>query len=222
MKTVQDPVVNQEGFDTHPAFGVCRIRRVTANPGKTLFQSDLLHREYIQVTVYEAVRKRELSSDWVHSTKVLMEFSVSLAQFASLIASAGTEGVPVTLDWRNGDLPELPHEPRLQESAKEVRAAADKAFAGIQEAEKAYEEALERKAPAAERRKLLSDLRSAIGNASDNVEYAGRKLAEHAEDVVERSRADVEAMVSSYEQLGMALRTRAEAKMLLDREVIEP
>ena len=36
-----------------------------------------------------------------------------------------------------------------------------------------------------------------IANAVPNVDYAARQLAEHAENVVEKSRADIEAMVTA-------------------------
>jgi hypothetical protein len=40
---------------------------------------------------------------------------------------------------------------------------------------------------------------TAIRNAELNVDYAAQQLAEHAEEVVEKSRADIEAMVASAE-----------------------
>jgi hypothetical protein len=49
--------------------------------------------------------------------------------------------------------------------------------------------------PAAERKRLLANLHSAVANATSNVAYAAKKLDEHAEAVVEQSRADIETMV---------------------------
>jgi hypothetical protein len=201
-KERENYVTDASGDQCHPAFGMARVSRVHAHPGEVLFQSDVRHGEYIMVTISEATRRRELSRDWVHAGRQLVQVSMSLAQWASLVASAGTEGVPVTIDYDHGDRPGLVMESRLALTTGEVRAAADAAFAKSQEALAAYEAALTAKAPAAERNRLLRALHAAIANASPNVEYAARQLTEHAEAVVEKSRADIEAMIRAGGQDG--------------------
>lgn len=174
-------------------------------PGEPLFQSDLQHREYVQLTISTASRHRDLKQDWVHAGRVVAEISMSMAQFASMITSGGTEGVPVTISYADGKpVPGLYPDPRLRHTAAEVARAADEAFAKIKTAEAAYEAALSAKppVPAAERKARLSALRFAISNAAPNVNFAADRLTEHAEAVVERSRADVEAMVRLAQQRG--------------------
>lgn len=195
-KQREDHTTDEEGWERHPAFGMARVSRVHAAPGEVLFQSDVRHGEYVEVTVSEAARKRDLKHDWVHPECVLVKFSMSMSQFASFVASGGTEGVPVTLGWVGGDRPGLRPASRLALTTAQVRAAAHDAYAGIEAAEAAYEKGLEDKVPAAERKRLLGNLRAAVKNAESNVEYAARKLTEHAEDVVEKSRADIEAMIA--------------------------
>lgn len=191
------------GYETHPAFGMCSIHRIHAQPGVTLFQSDLRHREFIQLVITEAERKRDLKQDWVHPGRVIAKVDMSLAQFASLVTSAGTEGVPVTISYTAGGArPGRFPDSRLQQTATEVATAAEDAYAVIKERLAAYEQALENKAGAAERRALLQDLHMATANAAPNVNYAAARLAEHAEDVVEKSRADVEAMVRMAQERG--------------------
>lgn len=205
-----DPVADERGDEHHPAFGMISQHRVHSSPGEVLFQSDLRHPEYIRLDVHEATRKRDLSHDWVHSGRKVCEVSMSLAQFASFVASGGTEGVPCTIDYAGTGSYELGHRPGLNPSPRlaittdEARAAADKAFSGIQEALAAYEALLASKAGAAERKAALATLRSRVANATSNVTYAAKKLTEHAESVVERSRADIDAMVArSAERLGI-------------------
>lgn len=201
----EDPVTDEEGQERHPAFGMARVSRVSATPGKVLFQSELRHREYIEVTLSEAARQRDLNRDWVYAEQVLVKFSMSMAQFASLVASGGTEGVPVTIEYDHGARPGLTMESRLALTAAEAQSAAHDAFRHIEEAEAAYEAALAAKEPAGKRRQLLADLRAAIRNAAPNVDYAARQLAEHAENVVETSRADIEAMAGLAAQRQQAL-----------------
>lgn len=206
-----DVVTQDNGDESHPAFGLIGVHRITATPGEVLFQSDLRHREYIRVEVHEATRKRDLKHDWVHPGKQVCAVSMSLAQFASFVTSGGTSGVPCTIDYaasgthEPGHRPGLVPDPRLALTATEVRAAADQAYGAIQAALAAYEAALADKTPAAVRREALRNLHHTIGNAAANVAYATKMLDEHAEAVVEKSRADIEAMVLRMaDQLGVS------------------
>jgi hypothetical protein len=197
--------------EVHPAFGVARVSRITSHPGETLFQSDLSHRHYMQITFSEATRERNLKDDWVFPEKVVFQASMSMSQFASLVSCTDSEGVPVTLEWAGtgsypqGDRPGLYPQPRLAATTAEVRQAADEAFAHVREAFEAYQEIMSRKSTAAEKRHAMSGLASAIANAPANVEYAAMRLNEHAEAVVEKSRADIEAMVSEAQRYQTAL-----------------
>lgn len=205
------PVMKLPGSDreVHPAFGFARVSRVSALPGEVLFQSDLRHREYVQVTISEAERTRDLKHDWVRATNLVCQFSMSLAQFASLVSSGGTEGVPVTLNRTSGsrppDRPGLPYEPRLAVSLEETAGAAQEAFKDIANALLRYELTIAEKAPAAARRDALRALRAAVGNSASKVEFAAKSLSEYAEDVVERSRADIESMVAAADGVDFPL-----------------
>jgi hypothetical protein len=198
-KRYEDFTTDEHGDEHHPAFGMARFNRIYSNPGAVLFQSDLHHQEYIEVTLSAATRKRDLKTDRVHAGKTLVKFAMSMAQFASFMASGGTEGVPVTIGYDHGDVPGLVMAPRLAVTTSEVRAAAHEAYAAIQRAEAEYWAAADARppVPAAERKRLRANLQAAIRNAAPNVEYAAKQLTEHAEAVVEMSRADIEAMVAS-------------------------
>lgn len=201
MKPRVDPVPGRDGEERHPAFGMISIHRIHSSPGEVLFQSDVRHPEYVVLRVHEATRKRDLRHDWVHPGKMVTEVSMSLAQFASFVASGGTEGVPCTIDFaapgtsEPGARPGLNPSSRLSLTTEEVRAAAAEAYKGIQDALSRYEDVLAAKLPAGERRAAMSTLRAAVANAAPNVVHAAHRLNEHAEQVVEQSRADVAAMV---------------------------
>lgn len=208
-KQREDYVTDADGDEKHPAFGVVALHRISSNPGAVLFQSDVRHPEYMRITVHEATRKRDLSHDWVHPERMVCEISLSMAQFASFVASTGQGGgVPCTIEWTGtgtreaGDRPGLLPASRLSLTHDEVRGAADQAFENIARAEAELQEAMAAKppVPAAERKRLLANLHSAIANAAPNVAYAAKKLDEHAEAVVEQSRADIETMVTRMAQ----------------------
>lgn len=199
-----NPIIDADGDEQHPAFGLVSVHRITSSPGEVLFQSDVRHVEYVRMEVHEADRKRDLKHDWVHPKRLVCEISLSMTQFASMVASGGTSGVPCTIESVNGgdhgtgQRPGLNPESRLAITTEEVKAAAAKAYGNIMDAFFALEEALTTTGAgsAAAKKTALRSLRSAIANAAPNVEYATKTLDEHAEAVVEKSRADIEAMVN--------------------------
>jgi len=199
-REIQAPTTDEHGDETHPAFAMMSVHRIRATPGQVLFDSDLRHDTYMEVTLTQATRKRDLKHDWIHPGKVQFQVAMSMAQFAAFVSSTDSSGVPVTLTRTpDGDVPGLPYEPRLAIGMAETKQAAQEAFAGIAQAFDAYQAALLSKppAPAKERNAALAKLKAAIANATPNVDYAGKQLARLAEDVTEKARADIEAMVAA-------------------------
>jgi hypothetical protein len=198
MRNVIPPTTNERGKQTHPAWGMIAAHRVTSHPGAVLFDSDIRHQHYVTIKISGARRQRDLNRDWIGEEETEIEVSMSEAQWASFVSSINTTGVPTTITYKKGeeDIPGMPYEPRLQESMDEVHGATDKAMARVREAFFAYKE-----------KKNVANLRSleaAIANAPSNMEFAATSLSEHAENVVQRARADIEAMVwAKAERLGI-------------------
>lgn len=213
----QEPTLDKHGNETHPAFGFINAHRISSSPGAVLFDSDIKHGYFVRVTISTATRKRDLNQDWMYAGRMLVEVDMSEAQWASFVSSMNTSGVPCTLSrTESGDRPGLTYAPRLAESMKEVHGAADKAFDKIKAAMAVYEHLVNTKAGAVERREALRVLHYTIENATSNVDFAGRTLVEHAENVVQRSRADIEAMVLSHaDRLGI---DRADLGQILELE----
>lgn len=126
---------------------------------------------------------------------------MSESQWASFVSSMNLGGgVPATLTWdKTRDdprVPGVPFEPRLAESMAEVRRASTDAMAKVQEAFETYAA-----------HKTVGNLRTleyAIKNLPANMEFAAKSLSGHAEDVVNRARADIEAfVVAKATQLGI-------------------
>lgn len=199
-REVQQPTVNEHGDEVHPAYGLLGAHRVTSNPGAVLFDSEITHNDIVVVRLYHAGRKRDLHHNWIHesSSRPMFEVAMSEAQWASFVSSMNIgSGVPCTIEatQEKFSIPGLPHKPVLGESLAEVRGAAQETFEDIRRARDAYESAIERKAPAKEIKELRSTLHYAIENAVPNITFAATSLNRHAENVVQKARADVEAMV---------------------------
>lgn len=202
MTDTTDVITDEYGDETHPAFGLIGASRTTVaggpHNGATLFDSDIAHQHTIRIRIKAATRKRSHHHDWIHAGKEHIEVEMSEAQWASFVSSMNiADGVPCTIRHIDGQtVPEFPHSPRLTQSIDEVRQAAHVAFDAIGKAMADYD-ALDPKAPAKQRREALNDLRHAIANAPANVAFAAESLAEHAENVVTKARADVEAYVAA-------------------------
>lgn len=208
MREIEEPTVDEYGHDVHPAFGVIGASRVSSSPpGAVLFDSDIRHGHSVIVRVKAARRKRDLHRDWISGGDEYVEVEMSEAQWASFVSSMNTgDGVPCTVRYREhvGVVPGLVYAPRLADSLEETKRAAHDAFDEIVDALDDYEGALAAKAPAAERNGKLATLRARIRNAVPNVDFAGKTMVEHTENVVTRARADIEAFViQKAHQLGL-------------------
>jgi hypothetical protein len=100
VETVKEEGTSHEYISLdHDAFGQLTVQRVqTTGPEETLFQSDLMHREVIQLTLRRAhVDRRNYKSD-VMEDEVIARFNMSAAQWSELISSPTMGGsIPVTL-----------------------------------------------------------------------------------------------------------------------------
>lgn len=204
MRTEIMPITQDDhGYDQHPAWILVGASRVSATPGAVLFDSDILHQHYVIVRIRRATRKRNLNHDWIHADgrHSIVEIAMSEAQWASFVSTMNVgDGVPATLKWDatrdDPRVPAPPYQPRLQVSMEEVHNAALEAQKDVLEAFAAYKE-----------KKTVDNLRTLqarIDNLAPNIDFAAQSLAKHAENVVTRARADIEAfVVTKAQQLGL-------------------
>jgi hypothetical protein len=207
-RSITEPTRDEYGDEVHPSWVLIGASRGSwSPPGVALFQSEIRHQHAVTIRVVQASRKRDLKHDWVHGGKILMEVVLSEAQWASFVSSMNSgDGTPATLTLKETDynVPQAPYDPRFAVTMAEASGAAADAFKDVQEALAEYERLVAEKAPAKDRKRAYQTLQSRIRNAGPNVEYAGKRLAEHAEDVVNRARADIEAFVTKKAaQLGI-------------------
>lgn len=197
-REAQDPTTDDHGAETHPAFGMINVARVTASPPQSLFDSELKHSHYLVLSIHPATRQRDLNRDWIHdSSRSLIEVAMSEAQWAHMVSSLNNAGTPVTITRTpEGQVPAIPYAPRLAHSVAEVKGAARQVFDHAREALETYE--------AHKTVKNLRALRAALESAESNVAFAANSMTEHAENVVAKARADIEAMVDDRaRQLGI-------------------
>jgi hypothetical protein len=196
---IERPTTDEKGYERHPAWGMIGASRVQCSPGAVLFDSDIRHMHTVRIVVGTASRRRDLHSDYQHREKEFLELELSEAQWASFVSSMNTgNGVPCTIRRREEErqVPEMPHDSRLKVSIDEVRDEARDALAKVRAA---FEE-VEKKPTKAN----IKTLKHTIENVPANMAFAGTRLTEHTENVVQKARADIEAMVmSKAQQIGL-------------------
>jgi len=199
-REVVAPTVNERGREEHPSWVMLRAYRGSTNPPVNLFDSDIRHSHTVTIEIASADRDRSLGHDHIMGWTKRIEVELSEAQWAAFVSSLNTSGVPATLRWdvslENPLIPSEPYAPRLQESMDEVHDAGERAVAKVREAFEAYKA-----------HKTVGNLRTLeamIENMPGNMTFAAKSLSEHAENVVTKARADIEAtVVSKARQLGI-------------------
>ena len=223
-REVSQPIINAHGDEEHPAFGLIGAFRISGGDG-VLFDSDIRHQHSIVVRVSTATRKRDLHHDWIHQKREFLEVQMSEAQWASFVSSMNSgSGTPCTIRHREDDymIDAVPYQPRLAESLREVHEATAKTFGAIADALAAYQKVLDDTGGAAERRKALSWLHTTVDHTSGNLDFAAKSMAETAENVVQRAKADVEAFVTAQAvRLGLDPIELASPLELTSTEVID-
>ena len=196
---------DDKGYEHHPSFAVVGVHRVFGTT--TLFDSDVEHRDFIELHIAHAVRKRELNQDWIHSQgKDVVRVRMSMAQWGAIVSSPNQgSGQPATLVWLDGQVPSAPHESRMAVSIQEVKDTGKKAVAGLlRRLEEVEEIAGSERLSKKKLKEAIHDLRCAIENAPSNFSFAEKQLAEHVENVVKGAEADIEmAVVRKAQQLGI-------------------
>jgi hypothetical protein len=197
----------------HPAFGQVVVTRWTSGgPGQRLFGSDLAHSTGITIKPSRASLRRGLSTDWIHATDPVAEFSMSESQWARMVSSIGVgSGVPVTLmAYREGSFYQPPMIAAPELSRKELHGEEMR-----QRMTEALQEAMEQvnrlgsmidegKIGKKDLRELHATLARAVSHMPGNVAFVFDTFTEAIEQVVDEAKTEVEAHVGALAmRLGM-------------------
>jgi hypothetical protein len=176
--------------------------------GTQLFDSEIRHNDYVFMRFMHATRQRHMHRDHIMEAHepVILEVTMSMSQWGAFVSSFGSSGVPCTIERQEGRRiePEEREIGRLELTAKEVAQKTRTAVAPIAQAFREVEKAVESNAGKKAVTEALRHLRAQIQNMPANTKFAADSLAEHAEAVVTKARADIEGMVMAHaERLGI-------------------
>lgn len=210
------PALRAEQY-SHPAFGVITVSRHTSSVGERLFGSDLKHSATVHIEICRAAEERYLSNSRQRSDSrmPLVSFSMSEAQWARFVASAGIgAGTAVTLDIapevgaRVAQMPGiLVEESKADTARREMEATAADVIAAVSKAEAMMTALLSK--PSINKgdvRAAIEALQEGSRHYAVNFGFAQEQFQRNVERVVEDAKTEVESFVA-----GVALNTGIEA-----------
>ena len=177
--------------ETHPAYGMIGASRVSGHA--VLFGSDFTHQHFVTLRISEAEMHRDLSRDWPHAGRQLIEVSMSEAQWAAFVSSLNMgDGVQCTLERVGGEvIPGLPHPTARHDQFK------DELTRALLDGNAALAEAVDMlKQMGGERSKagaVLDRVERAIRAFGDSMPWVAKQFGEHMEDVTEKARIEIGA-----------------------------
>ncbi|HCL5638221.1 TPA: hypothetical protein N2N45_004304 [Klebsiella aerogenes] len=190
---------------THPAFGLVRVGRVNSS-GTNLFDSDIDHRELIELTFHTAAIEQDGYSNRItkgEDRSPLLVARLSAAQWAAMVSSFGVgEGVPCTLSKiRDGKLVRLPEiektETMHERFSNDIAARVRKDITRI-EAITGQLGSLIASGKISKRdlRDIYDSLSSAVNNLPGNMAFGAELTQEAVDKIVTSGKAEVEAYIA--------------------------
>lgn len=204
-EVVQSKEFEGREMETHPAFGLVRVSRISST-GTNLFDSEIDHRELIEITFHSAAVERDGYSNRIRrgeDRKPLFVARLSQAQWAAMVSSFGFgEGVPCTLSKvRDGSLVNLPEIEKLETMherfSKDIAARVKKDITNIE----GYVCQLgamiaSGKIGKRELREIHNSLLNSVINLPGNMAFGTELTQEAVDHIVSSGKAEVEAYIA--------------------------
>lgn len=187
--------------ETHPAFGMIGLSRISSSRGVSLFGSSIKHSNLLSLTIKTAERNVSSSREHFFGRKQLIEVLISGTQLSELLTSMNVgDGVPCTITRVLGDsTPDIEVEEDFKKEAQTLyKEQMDRTFEKSKELLKKATEALKdgtpKKADKEEFLSLLTQLKNEIGA---NLVYTGEFFDEKMEKVVVQAKGEIESFINN-------------------------
>lgn len=220
LETIDDPATSviidlhdeelHGTYTDHPAFGIVELSRLSGG-GDNLFMVDYPTGGSIALTISTARLNRNLANDRVFQEREITRIEMSEVQWARLVSSMNTQGVPVTLrrysDPVTGDFmaPQMPdrHAGNIDTFRKEIEGKADRATRELKEAHDRLAEILKGPLRKGDLVEVLDLLRSARGAATNGLPFVAEQAHEAIDTAAEHAKAEIDAHIDhAMQRLG--------------------
>jgi hypothetical protein len=129
-------------FVVQPSFGMIGISKVSSSGSVNLFGSSVKSKTFISLDIHRAKLNRNLNQDTIYTDGIpLISVNLSLTQFAELMTSPNSQGVPCTIDFFEGcKIPEpilenkrIQFDDEFKENLEKVTSSTNKFYTKIKE-----------------------------------------------------------------------------------------
>lgn len=182
----------------HPSYGMITVNKSQGGGNRAFFGSPILQNNAVRFEISEAKLDRSLHNDHIYSQKSIISVEMTAQQFADLLTSVNSGGVPATILYRDGESVEpCPFVSKIEQFQDEFEAKVRGVTASMSTLmEKAAAVLKAPKAPSkGEREMLLRDFESIQRELQSNLPFVGEQFAEQMDRVVGEAKAAISAHV---------------------------
>lgn len=181
---------------THPSYGMISVSRCGATD-KQLFGQDTPVQNYMSLTIESADVEQHLGKNWYFGQKTVVEVEMSQVQYAEMISSPNTAGVPCTIR-RSQEHGLIEYKP-IQEKTTFVKSKIDRQVDTLRKASvtlsKDVKDILEGKMLKADKERLQELVDTFKGILNSGIPYYVESLEEHIDRKVVEAKADIQASI---------------------------
>ena len=180
----------------HPSYGMIGVFRYQGGKGE-FFGSDLTHDGGIRIEISQAEVTQDLGRNWYYGNKTIVEVEMSGIQYAEMISSPNTQGVPCTIkyDKEHGYIQYAPPMSKEMYVENKIKEKSHEAQESARNITKQVEELLKGKITAADRDAVIELVRNLSSSLNFELPFYLKSLEEEVDRVKLEAKADVQAML---------------------------
>lgn len=209
----------------HPSYCTVRFARIQSNGNQAFFGASIKPNNYVQLEIYEADIRRDLSHDWIHGNKRIIEVAMTEQQFAECITSLNMgSGTPATLKFLgNSRLPEPPFMGKAEQHSKEFANKMSELAGTISLNMEKARTILNADKPMSkkERAEILNIIDSGLMQISSNIPFYDKSFKEQMNRTISEAKMEIEQhIVNRARAVGLPL-TEVKDILSIDKGITE-
>jgi hypothetical protein len=188
-------------IDRHESFGMVGFNRISSSGPINLFGSSVQSQTAVTLTIQTASRRRDLSRDWIHADKELIQVMLSPNQFSDLLTSMNVGGgVPCTIQHINGKrMEECPAVDQRKQFVDDFTAVISRIMEAGDALVKDVADILDNKASIGkgDREKIKKQVEGLVQHVRGSVPFVHSQFNKAMDKTVTQARAEVDCFVEN-------------------------
>lgn len=197
IKKEKDSLDKDSFTYSHESFGMISVSRYTCG-GQPLFGSDFLSSTVMNVTISNADVTQRLGKNWYSSTSVVASADLTPAQYAEMISSPNTIGVPCTIKTTQSN-PEIVYEP-IESVQLYIKNKAESTFDDItssnKETLKKVVDLLEGNIKKSDKDEIIKSIRQQFAKVDSTIPFLKEQFNKDVDKSVSDARVEVHSLLT--------------------------